>query len=68
LLRPALFGVRERLDYRRYGGAPLLGIDGVVMVGHGRSDGQAIASAVKTAAAAADSGVLDALRGSVGGD
>ena len=66
LLRPALRDSFERLDYRRYGGAPLLGIDGVVMIGHGRSDAQAIANAVRTSATAADSGVLEALRGSVG--
>jgi len=67
LLRPSLVGLRERYDYRRIGGAPLIGIDGIVMVGHGRSDGHAVANGVRSAATAADSGVLEALRGSVGG-
>lgn len=66
LLRPALRGAFERYDYRRYGGAPLLGVDGVVMIGHGRSDAQAIANGVRTSAAAARSGVLEALRSAVG--
>ena len=67
LLRPSLMGLRERYDYRRIGGAPLIGIEGIVMVGHGRSDRHAIANGVRSAATAADSGVLEALRGSVGG-
>lgn len=66
LLRPALERRRSRFDYRRYGGVPLLGVDGIVMVGHGRSDAHAVASAVVTAAAAADAGMMDALSEAIG--
>jgi glycerol-3-phosphate acyltransferase PlsX len=62
LLLPALRGLAEQLDYRRYGAVPLLGVDGVVFVGHGRSDADTIASALRTAAAAVDHGMLDALK------
>ena len=65
LLRGAVNDVRQRLDYRRSGGAPLLGINGVVMVGHGRSDAEAVANAVGTAAGAVESGMMDALRTAV---
>src|SRR5207249_4135856 len=61
LLRPALRGVASRLDYRRYGAAPLLGVRGAVFVAHGRSDAQAIENAIRTAATAVEQGMLDAL-------
>ena len=39
----------RRVDYAEYGGAPLLGVDGVVMICHGRSDRRAIANAIRAA-------------------
>ena len=62
LLRPRVRRLQDEFDYRRSGGAPLLGVNGIAMVGHGRSDAQAVAGAVLTAAAAADAGMLDELR------
>ena len=61
LLLPALRGVRARLDYRRYGAVPLLGVDGAVFVGHGRSDEAAVASAVRSAQHAVEQGMMRAL-------
>ena len=58
LLRPALRRVRARIDYTEYGGAPLLGVNGVAIVAHGRSDARAIVSAVRVARAAAQGGVV----------
>ena len=49
LLRPAFREARRDLDYAEQGGALLLGINGVVIVSHGRSSQQAIASAVGVA-------------------
>jgi len=46
----ALQGVRARFDYKEFGGMPLLGIDGTVLIGHGGSD----ATAVKNMILAAD--------------
>lgn len=37
------------VDYAEYGGAPLLGVDGNVIIGHGRSNPHAIANALRTA-------------------
>jgi glycerol-3-phosphate acyltransferase PlsX len=42
----------RRVDYAEFGGAPLLGIDGIVLICHGRSDRRAIANAVRAAAKA----------------
>lgn len=66
LMRPALGEVGRRLDYRQYGGAPLLGMNGVVIVGHGRSDAQAVESAIGAAAAATRQRLLEALSAACG--
>ncbi len=49
LLYPAFQGARTELDYAEQGGAPLLGIDGVVIISHGRSNERAVASAIGVA-------------------
>jgi glycerol-3-phosphate acyltransferase PlsX len=67
VLRPALLQTRRHLDYGEYGGAPLLGVNGVVIVAHGRADAQAMKNALRTAQEAASSGMLDALRSALGG-
>ena len=46
LLRPALTDLRNRLSFSRYGAAPLLGVKGTILVGHGRSDSRAIRNAI----------------------
>lgn len=46
LLRPALTDLKGRLSFSRYGAAPLLGVKGTILVGHGRSDARAIRNAV----------------------
>jgi phosphate acyltransferase len=49
LTRRALRHFRRRLDYSEYGGAPLLGVAGVAIVGHGRSSALAVRNAVAMA-------------------
>lgn len=49
LLRPYLKALGKRLDWREYGGAPLLGVKGVCIVAHGASDSKAIARAISVA-------------------
>ncbi len=41
--------IKKKLDYSEYGGAPLLGVDGVVIIAHGRSSAKAIKNAVRLA-------------------
>jgi glycerol-3-phosphate acyltransferase PlsX len=62
LAKPSFDAVRSRLDYREYGGAPLLGVDGIVIVGHGRSDALAIRNGIRMAAQTVENGVLDAIK------
>jgi glycerol-3-phosphate acyltransferase PlsX len=53
LLKPKLRPLRDRVDYRKSGGALLLGVAGEVVIAHGRSDAEAIGNAVRVAALAA---------------
>ena len=49
LIRPRLRAVRRRADWREFGGALLLGVNGVVVIAHGRSDAKAIYNAIRVA-------------------
>ena len=50
LIRPAVRGLRRRLDPDTYGGAYLLGLRGLAVIAHGNSSGTAIANAIRLAA------------------
>lgn len=60
-LYPALRRMRHRYDYATYGGALLLGVGGIAVVCHGRSNAKAIANAIKVAEQAARAGVIEAV-------
>lgn len=49
LLRPAFKKFKKRIDYSEYGGAPLLGINGICIVSHGHSSPKAIKNAIRVA-------------------
>lgn len=61
VLRPAFRRVSKVLDYAEYGGAPLLGVQGLAIVAHGRSDARAIASAIRVANRAVTAGLQQAI-------
>ncbi len=65
LAKPAFARVKEVLDPSRIGAVPLLGIDGLVLVGHGRSDAATMVSALRAAHEAAEQGLLDKLRSAI---
>ncbi|HWR16920.1 MAG TPA: phosphate acyltransferase PlsX [Terriglobales bacterium] len=50
LSRKAFADFKKRLDYSEYGGAPLLGVKGVCIIGHGSSNANAIKNAIRVAA------------------
>ncbi len=54
LAKPAFDRVRKQMDYEEYGGAPLLGVNGVSIISHGRSGAKAIKNAIRVAVQAAD--------------
>ncbi len=65
LAMPALRQIRKMMDPAEVGAAPLLGIDGLVFVGHGRSDARALVSAIHVARQAVEAHLLEALRGTI---
>jgi phosphate acyltransferase len=62
LLRPNLRKVKERMDYDEYGGALLLGVAGVCVIGHGSSKASSVLNAIRVAKDAVDNQVLERLR------
>lgn len=62
LAKPALVKVRGLLNPDEYGAAPLLGINGLVFIGHGRSNAQALVSAIKLARAAVQADLLASIK------
>ncbi len=65
LIRPAMGKVRKLLDSSEEGAAPLLGVNGLVFIGHGRSNAQAMKSAVRVAKNAVEAKVLDAMKSAI---
>jgi len=65
VLKPAFRRVKRRLDYAEYGGAPLLGVEGVAIIAHGRSNALAIKNAVRVAKQAVDQKLVDAIKAGV---
>jgi glycerol-3-phosphate acyltransferase PlsX len=62
LAMPAFKQLRKMMDPRQIGAAPLLGIDGLVFVGHGRSDALAVTNSLKAAKQAVDANLLAGLK------
>lgn len=62
LLGRSLKHFQRRIDYTEYGGAPLLGVNGVVVIGHGRSTAKAIKNGVRVAAECVTNRVIEKIR------
>jgi glycerol-3-phosphate acyltransferase PlsX len=62
LAKPAFGKLKMMLDPSEVGAAPLLGIDAMVFVGHGRSDARAVVSSIRAAKQAVDNNLLQNLR------
>jgi glycerol-3-phosphate acyltransferase PlsX len=65
LMRPALGRARHQMDYRQYGGAMLLGVRGVVVIGHGRSDAETIKNSVGVAIRGVEAGLVQTIADAV---
>ncbi len=66
LIRSDVRRLRARVDWREFGGAPLLGIDGVAVVAHGRSDARAIKNAIRVTRDAVENHLVGKIRAEVG--
>lgn len=58
IMKPNLKALKRRLDYSEYGGAPLLGVNGLCIIGHGSSKANGIFHAVRVAKEAAEGRVI----------
>lgn len=65
LAKPAFGQLRKLMDPGEVGAAPLLGVNGLVFIGHGRSDARALVSAIHTARQAIEAGLLTALHSAI---
>jgi phosphate acyltransferase len=65
LIKPAMGSVRKVLDPSEYGAAPLLGVNGLTFIGHGRSNARAVQVAVRVAKEAVEAKVLDAMKSAI---
>ena len=65
LIRPGVRQIRNRIDWREFGGAPLLGIEGVAVVAHGRSDARAMKNAIRVTRDAIQNDLVGKIRAEV---
>ncbi len=61
LLKPTLRSAFKAVDYSEYGGAPLLGVNGNVIISHGRSDAKAIKNALSNAKRVVEQDIVNAI-------
>ncbi len=62
LVKPGLKELTKKVDYSEYGGAPLLGVEGISIICHGTSRARAVKNAIHYAYQAAQSDLLDVMR------
>ena len=61
LLKPAFRRIKKKVDYTEYGGAPLLGVNGVVIIAHGGSNAKAIHNARRVAKQGAEQNIVQGI-------
>jgi glycerol-3-phosphate acyltransferase PlsX len=62
MMKPVFRGIKRTLDYAEYGGAPLLGVGGVVIISHGKSSSRAIKNAILAAERCVAGGINEQIR------
>jgi glycerol-3-phosphate acyltransferase PlsX len=65
LAKPSLVKMKAMLNPDEYGAAPLLGVNGLVLIGHGRSNAHALVSAIKTARQGVDVNLLGSIKSAI---
>ena len=61
-LKPVFANIKKKFDYKEYGGAPFLGVDGICIKAHGSSDSKAFKSAINQTKIFYDNKVLDKIK------
>jgi len=65
LMKSRLAKVKKYADYSEYGGAPLLGVNGIVMISHGRSNPKAIKNAIKAAKREIEHKIIETMKAEI---
>lgn len=65
LARPSLRKIKAMLNPDEYGAAPLLGVNGLVFIGHGRSNAHALVSAIKATRTAVEANILNTIQATI---
>jgi len=66
LLKGSLMNIKKRFDYTEVGGAPFLGINGIMIKAHGSSDAKALKNAIRQAKLLYDNSCLDTIKNEIG--
>jgi glycerol-3-phosphate acyltransferase PlsX len=61
LMKSRLNHIKKLADYSEYGGAPLLGVNGIVMISHGRSSPKAVKNAIRATIREIEHKILDVM-------
>ena len=67
MAEPALRMFKMRVDYAEYGGAPLLGVDGISIICHGSSTSRALKNGIRVARQSLERGLVRSIRESIAG-
>ncbi len=67
LMKSRLQHIKRHADYSEYGGAPLLGVNGIVMISHGRSSPKAIKNAIRAARREIEHNIIENMMKEIGG-
>ncbi|BFH64020.1 phosphate acyltransferase PlsX [Paenibacillus azoreducens] len=67
MLMPQLRGLKDKLDYKEHGGAPLLGLSGLIVKSHGSADGNAIKNSVRQARIALQNQLVESISNEISG-
>jgi glycerol-3-phosphate acyltransferase PlsX len=65
LAKPAFSAIKQMMDPGEVGAAPLLGVEGLVFIGHGRSDAYALYNAIRVAKQAVEVNLLGAIQSAI---
>lgn len=68
LAKKSLKKMKKKVDYRQYGGAPMLGLKGNVIIGHGSSDATAIKNAIKVAGETIEQNIVSTISDEISKD
>lgn len=65
MMKPVFSRIKKKMDHTEFGGAPLLGVDGVFIIAHGSSKAKEISTAIRTAAELVETNIVNSIKESI---